>query len=196
MDDTVRADRAIAELTRRKWDGAKRQLQDGDAATALRLLKDVKKEIRKSDMLDLLEVECMGSTGKPEDRELALKQSRDLLSRRGLSTSPRLLLLRAKLLYKDGNLGQATNHLSMAMRYDPDNTRARTMLRLLRSLEAKREAGNTAFKAGHSNKAVAAYTEAIDMEPDSVSYRARLLANRAAAHIKGKDFRSAAADCG
>lgn len=138
----------------------------------------------------------MGSTGKAEDREKALAQSRDLLSRKGLSTSPRLLLLRAKLLYKDGNLGQATNHLTMAMRYDPDNTRARTMLRLLRGLESKREAGNAAFKAGNAVKAIASYTEAIEMEPDSVSYRARLFANRGAAYLKAKEWRMAANDCG
>lgn len=58
-------------------------------------------------------------------------------------------------------------------------------MKRIRALDALKEAGNEAFKAGRIADAIAKYTEAIEAaQDDNETLRATLLSNRAAAHMK------------
>lgn len=59
-----------------------------------------------------------------------------------------------------------------------------TLMKRIRALDALKEAGNEAFKAGRIADAVEKYTEAIQAAEDNETMRATLLSNRAAAHMK------------
>jgi DnaJ family protein C protein 7 len=97
---------------------------------------------------------------------------------------PEALLLRGRVLYYQGSNSQAINHAQEALRCDPDFKAARTLLRLIKSLEAKKEEGNAAFKAGKSEEAIALYSEAMAIDDGNESMRVTLLSNRAVAYQK------------
>ncbi|GJN88895.1 hypothetical protein Rhopal_001866-T1 [Rhodotorula paludigena] len=108
---------------------------------------------------------------------------------------PEPLYYRGLCLYLSGNSDQAIKLCQEALRNDPDYTKARTLLKRIRALDALKEQGNEAFKAQRTEEAIAKYSEAIELDADNESMRATLLSNRAAAHLRLKDYPSAIADC-
>ncbi|GAA5823513.1 hypothetical protein JCM10212_005795 [Sporobolomyces blumeae] len=108
---------------------------------------------------------------------------------------PEPLYLRGICLYYQGQHDQAIKHCQEALRNDPDFSKARTLMKKIRALEALKEAGNAAFKEQRTEEAIAKYTEAIDFDPENESMRATLLSNRAAAHLRLKSYDSAISDC-
>lgn len=67
----------------------------------------------------------------------------------------------------------------------PARPLCRTLMKRIRALDALKEAGNEAFKAGRIADAIAKYSEAIEADQDdNETLRATLLSNRAAAHMK------------
>ncbi|GAA5834692.1 hypothetical protein JCM11251_003634 [Rhodosporidiobolus azoricus] len=108
---------------------------------------------------------------------------------------PEPLYYRGLCLYLSGNNDQAIKHCQEALRNDPDFTRARILMKRVRQIDALKEAGNEAFKAGRTDEAVAKYTEAMEADPDNETMRTTLLSNRAAAHMKAKNYPSAISDC-
>ncbi|GAA6013940.1 hypothetical protein JCM10207_000179 [Rhodosporidiobolus poonsookiae] len=108
---------------------------------------------------------------------------------------PEPLYYRGLCLYLSGNHDQAIKHCQEALRNDPDFSKARMLMKRIRAVDALKEAGNEAFKAGRTDDAVAKYTEAMDADPENETMRATLLSNRAAAHLRAKSYPSAIADC-
>ncbi|GAA6039908.1 hypothetical protein JCM8097_006794 [Rhodosporidiobolus ruineniae] len=108
---------------------------------------------------------------------------------------PEPLYYRAICLYLSGNSDQAIKHCQEALRNDPDFSKARMLMKRVRAIDALKEAGNEAFKAGRTDEAVAKYTEAMDADPENETMRATLLSNRAAAQMRAKNYESAVADC-
>lgn len=98
-------------------------------------------------------------------------------------------------LYYQGNTAQAINHFTHALTYDPDFSKARISLKQVRTLEAKKKEGNDAFQRGANEEAAVAYTEALAVDPDNVSFNATLFANRAAAYSKLGKNQEAVDDC-
>jgi DnaJ homolog subfamily C member 7 len=120
----------------------------------------------------------LGKRRVDEASSLAL----DLL--RSSPKDPEALLLRGRVLYYQGSNTQAINHVQEALRCDPDFKAARTLLRLIKSLEAKKEEGNAAFKAGRAEEAISLYGEAMAIDEANESMRVTLLSNRAVAYQK------------
>ncbi|KAJ8888016.1 hypothetical protein PR048_007501, partial [Dryococelus australis] len=64
-----------------------------------------------------------------------------------------------------------------------------------KNAEACKEEGNTAFRAGDWERALACYSAAIRLAQDDSVEKAVCLKNRAAAHLKRQDYQAAVADC-
>ncbi|EXJ64293.1 hypothetical protein A1O7_00629 [Cladophialophora yegresii CBS 114405] len=90
---------------------------------------------------------------------------------------------------------RAEDHFRQALALDPDNSEARNSLRTMKKLDRARTAANDMFKRGKYSDAVAAYTEAITIDPTNKVTNAKLLGNRAMARIKIKEYDEAVADC-
>ncbi|CAO3592362.1 unnamed protein product [Absidia cylindrospora] len=111
------------------------------------------------------------------------------------SQNPDALLLRARVFYGQGDNAKASAHCVEALRCDPDFTKARTLLKKARAIEAKKEAGNAAFKSNQLQEAYDAYTAALEMDPENAVTNAKLYSNRAAVLQKLKKFQDALQDC-
>ncbi|GAA5904248.1 uncharacterized protein JCM6883_006424 [Sporobolomyces salmoneus] len=108
---------------------------------------------------------------------------------------PEPLYLRGICLYYQGQHDQAIKHAQECLRVDPDFSKARTLMKKVRALDQLKEAGNTAFKEQRTEEAIQKYTEALEFDEDNETMRATLLSNRAAAHLRLKDYPSAIQDC-
>ncbi|GAA5880179.1 hypothetical protein JCM16303_001241 [Sporobolomyces ruberrimus] len=108
---------------------------------------------------------------------------------------PEPLYLRGICLYFQGQHEQAIAHCKSCLTNDPDFSKARTLMKKIRALDALKEAGNTAFKGQQTQEAIDKYTEAIEFDPENESMKTVLLSNRAAAHLRAKDYPSAISDC-
>lgn len=102
------------------------------------------------------------------------------------SQNPDALLLRARVFYGQGDNAKTAAHCTEALRCDPDFAKARTLLKKARSIEAKKEAGNTAFKSNQLQEAYDAYTAALELDPENSVMNAKLYSNRAAVLQKVK----------
>lgn len=67
-----------------------------------------------------------------------------------------------------------------ALRCDPDFSKARTLLKMARAMDKKKEEGNVAFKTGRLDEAYEAYTAALEIDPENAHMNSRLYSNRAA----------------
>ncbi|KAJ1027663.1 hypothetical protein NDA16_002002 [Ustilago loliicola] len=118
------------------------------------------------------------------------------------SSNPEALLVRARILLAKGDIAKAVAHCQAALRSDPEQSGARDLLKKCRKLEAKKEEGNTAFKAGDHAAAVERFTEALQLADKNRSrdgpaqgFKAILYSNRATANSKNGDHTAAIADC-
>lgn len=66
----------------------------------------------------------------------------------------------------------------------------RTLLKKVRQLDALKDAGNDAFKAGQQDEAIGKYTEALELAEDNDTLRATLFSNRASARLKVNEMAS------
>ncbi len=71
---------------------------------------------------------------------------------RSFSTSPDALRLRGTCYYHTNNAAQAIKHLQQALEYDPDNEKSRRLLKAIKKVEALKQQGNDAFKAGQNQE--------------------------------------------
>ncbi|OAP59124.1 hypothetical protein AYL99_06422 [Fonsecaea erecta] len=90
---------------------------------------------------------------------------------------------------------RAEDYFRQALALDPDNSDARNWLRTMKKLDRARTSANDMFKRGKYSDAVTAYTEALTIDPTNKVTNAKLLGNRALAHIKVKEYDEAKADC-
>jgi DnaJ homolog subfamily C member 7 len=113
------------------------------------------------------------------------------------NNDPYYLYLRALVLYYRGQDGfiSAQNILRETLQMDPDNAKARVLLKRIRAIEAFKDTGNTAFKNKNAKEAVEAYTQAIDCDPTNSRMNATLRSNRAAAKMLLSDYKGALLDC-
>ncbi|EXJ89405.1 hypothetical protein A1O3_02472 [Capronia epimyces CBS 606.96] len=90
---------------------------------------------------------------------------------------------------------RAEEYFRQALALDPDNTAARNYLRTMKKLDRAKTEANNLFRRGKYSEAVAAYTEALSIDPANKATNAKLLGNRAMARIKIKEFEEAKTDC-
>ncbi|AIO02189.1 DNAJ domain protein, putative [Leishmania panamensis] len=113
------------------------------------------------------------------------------------NSDPYYLYLRALVLYYRGQEGfaSAQNILRETLQMDPDNTKARVLLKRIRSIESHKDAGNAAFKNKNAKEAVMEYTQAVECDLTNARMNATLRSNRAAAKMDLNDYKGALLDC-
>jgi len=134
------------------------------------------------------------------DAQLQLKkfEAAKTLSTELYKLAPRdseVLRVRGLSLYYTGNLELALKHFSEVLRFDPDNSACHGWFKRIRKLEQLKAAGNAAFQENRAADAVAAYTEALTIDPLNTEYNAVLHSNRAAALVKLRKWQEAVDDC-
>ncbi|KAN0063670.1 hypothetical protein ACQY0O_003719 [Thecaphora frezii] len=117
-------------------------------------------------------------------------------------SNPEALLVRARIFLAKGDTAKAIAHCQAALRSDPELKDSRDLLRKVRKLEAKKEEGNAAFKAGRNEDAVRAYTEALEMTQEdeerdgqATGFRATLYSNRGTVNSKLGQHEQTIKDC-
>jgi DnaJ family protein C protein 7 len=106
------------------------------------------------------------------------------------SNSPDLYALRGQVLFLTNKPAEATSILRHALSLDPENAKARTLLKRVKTLEKAKEEGNSAVKKGSYEDAARHYTDALESvgtrpeEGEGGIIRAILLSNRALAYSK------------
>jgi len=140
--------------------------------------------------LRLLLIQCLLGKG---DYDTAYALTTDVLPQHPRNS--KLLHLRARALYLQGQFASAIKHLQEALRCDPDNTPCAKDIKMIRKLERGKQAGNDAFKARRWNDAITAYTECLTLDPTNHKYNAKLHCNRAAALMKQNKNEQAITDC-
>lgn len=113
--------------------------------------------------------------------------------------SPEALFLRAKLMLKNsGDVERAVAHFRQALQLDPDNTEARNLFKLARSMETLKSQGNDAYRARQYQSAATKYTEAIELTlklvGDDNNLLGALYTNRASAHSAQGNYEDAVSD--
>ncbi|KAL4871749.1 hypothetical protein BDV12DRAFT_19263 [Aspergillus spectabilis] len=108
---------------------------------------------------------------------------------------PDALLIRARAYYGLGETDQALKSLKICIGLDPDMKAAIKLLRMLQKLVRTKEEGNNAFKAKDYHKAIELYTEALSVDQANKDMNAKILQNRAQAHINLKQYDEAVNDC-
>lgn len=96
------------------------------------------------------------------------------------------LTLRAKIQYMQDShpLANISQLLSNALAYDPDNKMARIFSKKIKSLEALKQQGNSAFKSLQWNDAEGFYSECLELDNDCGVYSVKALSNRAIVRSK------------
>ncbi|KZT59085.1 TPR-like protein [Calocera cornea HHB12733] len=140
-------------------------------------------------------VEALISAGKLDEAAQAVMDAA-----RVDRESTEVLYLRGLVLFLQNQLPKAVTHCVEVLRLDPDHTRARTLMRRVRAVEAKKDEGNNAFKSGRLQEAVNLYSEALELIGDKQEeakggvIRGVLLSNRATAEVKLDKLDEALAD--
>lgn len=127
------------------------------------------------------------SLGKAQD--IAINLLRDN------SQDPDAMMIRARAFYAMGDTDQALKVLKMVLGLDPDMKQAIRLLRSVQKLTRTKEAGNAAFKARDYRGAIDRWSEALAVDPSNKDMNAKILQNRAQAHIYLKAYDEAVADC-
>lgn len=111
------------------------------------------------------------------------------------SQDPDALMIRARAFYGMGETDQALKLLKMCLGLDPDMKQAIKLLRTVQKLVRTKEEGNAAFKAKDYRKAIDLWSQAVAVDPNNKDMNAKILQNRAQAHINLKEYDNAVNDC-
>ncbi|KAF0446650.1 putative Scj1p [Gigaspora margarita] len=103
---------------------------------------------------------------------------------RGDQQNPDAHVLRARILYVEGDNQKAAAHCQEALRCDPDHTKARILLRKARTIETQKNAGNEAFKREDFITAYNIYTATLEVDPENKNTNSKLYSNRSAVLVK------------
>ncbi|XP_071101126.1 dnaJ homolog subfamily C member 7-like [Haliotis cracherodii] len=123
-------------------------------------------KIRKAEALALL--------GRyQESQELA----NDILQRGGMNADA--LYVRGMCLYYQDNIEKAFQHFQHVLRLAPDHQKAKDIYKKAKSLMAKKEEGNTAFRSGKYDEAYNLYSEALAIDSNNKFTNSKLYFNRA-----------------
>ncbi|XP_039005107.1 inactive TPR repeat-containing thioredoxin TTL3-like [Hibiscus syriacus] len=102
-----------------------------------------------------------------------------------------LLVVRAQVDMAAGRFDEALDAIQQAVKLDPNNKEASSVMRKARAVVAARSSGNEHFKASKFSEACAAYVEGLEHDP----HNSILLCNRAACWSKLGHFEKAVDDC-
>ncbi|XP_021274467.1 inactive TPR repeat-containing thioredoxin TTL3 [Herrania umbratica] len=102
-----------------------------------------------------------------------------------------LLVVRAQVDMAAGRFDDALAAIQRAVRFDPNNKEANSVMRKARAVAAARSTGNELFKASKFSDACVAYGEGLDHDP----HNSVLLCNRAACRSKLGLYEKAIEDC-
>ncbi|MBA0870238.1 hypothetical protein Goshw_009582 [Gossypium schwendimanii] len=102
-----------------------------------------------------------------------------------------LLVVRAQVDMAAGRFDEALGAIQRAVKLDPSNKEANTVMRKARAVTAARSNGNEHFKASKFSEACLAYVEGLEHDP----HNAVLLCNRAACWSKLGHLEKAVDDC-
>ncbi|MBA0628356.1 hypothetical protein Godav_023100 [Gossypium davidsonii] len=102
-----------------------------------------------------------------------------------------LLVVRAQVDMAAGRFDEALGAIQRAVKLDPNNKEANTVMRKARAVAAARSNGNEHFKASKFSDACLAYVEGLEHDP----HNAVLLCNRAACWSKLGHLEKAVDDC-
>jgi len=105
------------------------------------------------------------------------------------------IYVRGLCLYYEDNVDKAFSHFTQVLRFAPDHVRAKEIYKKAKSLKAKKEEGNTAFKAGNLDEAYKLYSEALLIDPCNRSTNAKLYFNRATVASRQKKTSDCISDC-
>ncbi|XP_019618060.1 PREDICTED: dentin sialophosphoprotein-like isoform X2 [Branchiostoma belcheri] len=105
------------------------------------------------------------------------------------------MYVRGLCLYYQDNLDKAFAHFQQVLRLSPDHEKAKVAFRKAKSLRAKKEEGNSAFKAGRYQEAYDLYSEALRIDPHNVFINSKLYNNRATVGAKVNKLDQAIQDC-
>ena len=130
---------------------------------------------------------------KQGNLDLAMELSTNLI-KHGVGGT-KLLHLRSKIYYLQGNFPAAIKHLRQLLSGDPDNTACAKDIKKIRKLEKKKLEGNEFFKSAQWEAAYTSYTECMEFDTENKLFCAKLLSNRAAVLNKLRRFPEAVADC-
>ncbi|KAG9305252.1 hypothetical protein G9A89_001514 [Geosiphon pyriformis] len=98
--------------------------------------------------------------------------------------NPDAHVVRAQILYQEGDNTKTLAHCTEALRCDPDHTKARNLLRKAKNLEQQKNLGNESFKKGEYDLAYELYTSALNIDPRNNSTNSKLYSNRSAVLLK------------
>ncbi|KAG8481539.1 hypothetical protein CXB51_026311 [Gossypium anomalum] len=102
-----------------------------------------------------------------------------------------LLVVRAQVDMAAGRFDEALGAIQRAVKLDPNNKEANTVMRKARAVAAARSNGNEHFRASKFSEACLAYVEGLEHDP----HNAVLLCNRAACWSKLGHLEKAVDDC-
>ncbi|CAG5121036.1 unnamed protein product [Candidula unifasciata] len=134
--------------------------------------------------------EALALMGKyQEAQELA----NDILQREGMNADA--LYVRGMCLYYQDNTEKAFQHFQEVLRRAPDHHKAKEIYRKAKSLTAKKEEGNAAFRGCKYDEAYNLYTEALSIDPNNKATNSKLFCNRATVCSKLNKLEEAIQDC-
>lgn len=94
------------------------------------------------------------------------------------------IYVRGMCLYYQDNTEKAFQHFQRVLQYAPDHNKAKEFYKKAKLLQAKKEAGNQAFKSGKWQEAYSLYTEALAIDILNKSMNSTLFYNRATTSAK------------
>ncbi|RYG64383.1 tetratricopeptide repeat protein [archaeon] len=146
--------------------------------------------------LTVLKLTCLFNLNRPEE---AFNLSNTLLrNRSAFSSDSKVLLLRAQCLFSMGDLENSVKHCQQALRGDPDNSSVRSYYKSVKEVVERKAGGDSDYKEGQFQSAVAQYTVCIDtilgMQGLNVVYVAKILLNRGVCRHKLKKHEEAVKD--
>ncbi|KNC99703.1 uncharacterized protein SPPG_05083 [Spizellomyces punctatus DAOM BR117] len=139
----------------------------------------------------LLRAECLIEC---RDLEGAAKVTTGVLS--ADPTNVEAITIRARVMYLQDTKPEAIPKLLMqALSYDPDNKRAKELLKKVRRLDGMKNEGNDAFKAGRYQEALDAYERCLEADDEQGVMKVKVLSNRAIVRSRLSQYDLAARDC-
>ncbi len=114
----------------------------------------------------------MQCLSKMDKHQQVIEGSRELITQN--QDDFELLLCRGAAFLCIGEVDKAKNHLKKALSFDPDNPQASKLWKTAKMMDALKQEGNDAFKAGNIPQAIDAYTRAMAIEPRAAAFNSQV----------------------
>jgi DnaJ family protein C protein 7 len=189
-DEALEARKAV-ELAEKRRERGLALLKEGQVTRGAQLIDAAIRDMPGSYDLRLAQIEI-----KLLNKELdeAMVLSTNLLKESG-GGSNKLVQLRSKILYEQGNFPSAIKHLQQVLTNDPDNSECASLIKLVRKMERRKGEGNDAFTNSQWDEAIKAYSDCLEFDPNNKIFNSLIYCNRAAVYNKQRKFAEAVSDC-